>query len=909
MEFQNRPWHALSWEDALKSLGSSPEGLSDGEYSDRFTRFGPNKLPEAKRAGLFLVFLRQFKNPLIYILLAAAVVSIGVGAVGDAMFIFAVLLINSIIGTIQEWKAETSAEALKSIMRVMAHVRRNGGRREVDATQLVPGDIVLLESGAAVPADIRLLSTHTLRVDESLLTGESLPVRKDAETILSEGSTVADRINLLHAGTSVLDGRAVGVVCRTGSATEVGKIAESLALEAAKPPLVIRLEQLTRTIAFVITIGVAILSAVQLARGIPFVDIFLFAVALAVSAIPEGLPVAITVALAMGMQRMARRHVIIRLLPAVEGLGACTLIASDKTGTLTANQLTIKRVAGPQLEPVEVMGEGLDPCGAIVRAGEPVTDQSVRHRLERAALTGALCNEGEFRLEDGTPFKVGDAVDVAFLVFAAKLGHTQKALNAHYPQIGSIPFEPKHRFAASFNRHGDQVMAHVKGAAETVLGMCRDVDRDAIEAQHQALAEEGYRVLAVATGRVSEQLAKAKNPDSLKNLEILGLVGLIDPIRAGVPEALQACHRAGVQVRMITGDHPVTGRAIACQLGLVSGEPDVMTGSEIIQLASDEPRLHERISQAAVFARVEPAQKTDIVNALQKAGHFVAMTGDGVNDAPALKAANIGVAMGQAGTDVARGAADLILTDDNFASIVNGIEEGRIAYANVRKVTWLLISTGAAELVLFFLALGTGLPLPLDPVQLLWLNLVTNGFQDVALAFEKGEPGLLDRPPRPPDEPIFNRLMIEENVLSGAYMGLVAFGTFAWLFKYTTLTEFEASNILLLLMVLFENAQVFNCRSEFQSAFKVPLRANPLLIGAVILAQGVHITSMYIPGINDVLEIEPVSFETWAVLLGLASTLIVVMELYKRFRADSLTRGPSAHQGPEEGKPERCPLS
>lgn len=884
-------WHALSIEEALKGLKSTAEGLDDREVSRRQAQVGLNRLPEKKRAGLLLVFLRQFANPLISVLLIAGLVSAAIGAPNDAIFIFAVLLINAVIGTTQEWRAESSAEALKHVIRTVVKVRRNGRRQEVHAVQLVPGDVVFLESGDAVPADIRLLSAKAVQVDESLLTGESLPVAKEPDARVAGEAPLGERHTLLHAGTAVIDGRATGVVCRTGAQTEVGRIAESLAEESAEPPLVIRLERFTRAIAYVILAAVIVLSTVQVLRGVALVEIFLLAVALAVSAIPAGLPVAITVALSIATQRMARRHVIVRQLPAVEGLGACTLIASDKTGTLTANTLTSKRIALPGGPSLEVGGEGLQPEGTITVGGEPVTEHALQERLGRLIESGVLCNEGEFDVgEDGAIRHSGDAVDVAFLVLGAKRGVRRHALLREHPQIAAIPFESRRRFAASFHRHEGGVVAHVKGAAETVVHMCRDVEPDRVLSQEGSLAEDGYRVLAVASGTVAEQEAQAEDEAALKGLDLLGLVGIIDPIRLGVPEAVDRCRRAGIDVRMITGDHPATGRAIARRLGLRVGEGAVVTGSELAKLEEDSPTIDARIGQASVFARVEPAQKTMIVKALRRARHFVAVTGDGVNDAPALKAANIGVAMGVSGTDVARGAADLILTDDNFASIVNGVEEGRIAYSNVREVTWLLISTGAAEITLFFLALGTGLPLPLGAVQLLWLNLVTNGVQDVALAFEQGEAAMLDRPPRPTDQPIFDRLMIEQTVVSGAYMGVVAFGAFYWLMAHAGLNEFDARNLLLLLMVLFENVHLFNCRSEDRSFYQVPLRSNPLLIGAVVLAQGIHILAMYVPGVSGALQVQPVDPASWAVLLTMALSVLAVMEAYKRLRGRALWR-------------------
>ncbi|MDX1656632.1 MAG: HAD-IC family P-type ATPase, partial [Candidatus Competibacteraceae bacterium] len=648
-------------------------------------------------------------------------------------------------------------------------------------------------------------------------------------------------------------------------------------------PLVVRLNRFTRRIALVVLIAIVLLAVGQYLQGDPLIEIFFLAVALAVSAIPAGLPIAITVALSIATNRMARRNVIVRQLPAVEGLGSCTLIASDKTGTLTANVLTVRRLWLPQDGELAVSGEGYQPQGEITRDGRPVEDKT-RERLRELALTGALCNEGELRQEEGQFKPQGDAVDVALLVLARKLELEPAELAGQYPKLGEIPFESQRRFAAIFHDSDQGAMARVKGATETLLPMCEGVDRQSVERQLDRLAQGGYRVLALAGGPVERQGAEQADPQTLRGLRFLGLVGFIDPLRQGVKEAVEKCHRAGVDVRMITGDHPATGLAIARQLGIEDDPQQVITGQEMREIQQRDLALKEEVRHPRVFARVEPTQKTDLVKSLQRAGHTVAVTGDGVNDAPALKAADIGVAMGKSGTDVARNAADLILTDDNFASIVNGIEEGRIAYDNIRKVTWLLVSTGAAEVVLFFLAFLTGLPLPLTPVQLLWLNLITNGIQDKALAFEKGEPGALNRPPRPPNEPIFERVMIQETVVSGLWMGVVAFAFFYFLYREQGMSEFDARNGLLLLMVLFENIHALNCRSEHRSIFQVPLSANWLLIGAVVLAQGIHIGAMYIPWLSQVLEVQPVPLEAWAFLLGLALTLAVVVEIFKFIR-------------------------
>ena len=875
----DRPWHAMSADAALAALDTGPQGLTSAEATRRRARFGPNELPHAKGPSLAVIFVRQFKNPLIYLLLAAALVSVVTGHAGDAAFIFIVLLINAIVGTTQEYQAARSAAALDALVRQAAVVHRDGMRMSIDSADLVPGDIVDIESGVRVPADLRLLTANDLRIDESLLTGESLPVEKDARSRLDPETPLGDRATMVHAGSSVLAGRGTGVVVRTGHATELGQIAQALATtEAPPPPLLVRLARFTRALGIAIVAAIAVLAVIQLSQGTPLAAVFFFAVALAVSAIPEGMPVAISVALAIAARRMARVNVIVRGLPAVEGLGACTMIATDKTGTLTVNQLTAKTLWLSGIGTLTVEGQGYVANGHVLQDGAALAPDAAK-AARRLAEAGALCNEASWRAQPGEgPVYVGDTVDVAFLVLAAKLGIDPEALRAARPATAFIPFESERRFSAGFYQADGGLVAAVKGAAEVILPMCAGLDTAALSRTVTELASQGYRVIAVAAGRVA-----GSAPEDLRGLDFLGFVGLIDPVRPEVPDAIAKCRTAGVDVVMVTGDHPATALAIGRQLGMAHEREEVITGTDLAHLAGDPARFDAAVAKAKIFARVEPAQKLAIVQSLQRAGHFVAVTGDGVNDAPALQAADIGVAMGRSGTDVARSAGDLVLTDDNFASIVAGIEQGRAAYDNVRKVILQLVATGAAEIVIFFLAQFLGYPLPLVAVQLLWLNLVTNGIQDVALAFEAGEPGALTRPPRPPDQPIFDRRMIEATILSGAYMGGVSFAVFAWLIDSGWSVE-TARNVLLLLMVSFENAMVLSVRSETRSIFRVPFRANPFVVLAVVAAQGVHIAAMHIPGLSDVLQIAPVSLQTWATTAVLALSLIAVIEIYKYVR-------------------------
>lgn len=873
-------WHTLEPGAALAALKTGEAGLAEAEARQRLVRFGPNRLPAAPRPALWQIILKQFRNPLIYLLLVATLVSLFLDEFVDAGFILAVLVVNAAIGAAQEWKAERSAEALQAMLRTFTTVLRDGQQRRLESVELVPGDVVLLESGSRVPADIRLLAAHGVEVDESLLTGESTPVEKSATARYPRETPLAERRNMLFAGTSVLRGRARGAVCGTGSATEVGAIAHMLAAgPRARPALIRRMERFTAAIG-VVTVGViAALAAAQLVQGVPLREIFFLAVALAVSAIPEGLPVAITVALAVATQRMARRNAIVRQLPAVETLGSCTVIASDKTGTLTLNELTITRLYLPEEGTVD--SDAFLPA-ATVPGGDPERLARAQRRARALVETGMLCNEAI--VEDGAspePRYAGDTVDIAFLRLGQRFGLEPGALREAAPPMGAIPYEPQQRFAASFHRRQGQIVVHVKGAAETVLPMCGAIDRADLLRSADELAAEGFRVLAMARGAVpSLERALAPDGSGLGDLEFLGFVGLIDPLRPEAPEAVRRCVRAGIRVCMITGDHPETALAIARDLGLAERREEVVTGAELERLEAEPARFDRAVARARVFARVAPVQKLSIVRALQRSGHYVVVTGDGANDAPALGAAELGVAMGRGGTDVAREAAGIILADDNFASIVAGVEEGRIVYDNVRKVVYLLVSTGAAEIVLFLFALGFGLPFPLFPAQLLWLNLVTNGIQDVALAFEKGEADVLDRPPRPPRQRIFDPPMIAQVAVSGSAIGTLAALFFLHLLN-AGMSEFEARNLLLLLLVLFENFHVLNCRSERRSIGRVPIRNNPMLILAVLGAQGVHIGAMYVPGLSDALGVAPVDARQWAIIAALAASIVIVMEAYK----------------------------
>lgn len=876
--------HALGVQQVLEQLAVDLQGLSSDAATIRHAEFGDNTLPEPKPRHFFLIFLHQFVNPLIYILLVAAVVSILIGEYSDAGFITGVLLLNAIIGTIQEYSAQQSASALQQLVTHHAHVVRDGDTVELSAVDLVPGDIVLLESGDKVPADLRLVKTSGLEIDESLLTGESIPVRKSAETLIALDAVMADRSNCAYSGTLVTRGRATGVVIATGFSTQLGQIAEAvLESESVKPPLLIRMERFSMRISVLMMLMVVILAVISLTRGMPFTEMLLMAAALAVAAIPEGLPVAMTIALSISMRRMAKRNVIVRKLVTVEALGSCTYIATDKTGTLTVNEITITRLIDPEGNQFEVAGEDVR---LLSGNSESVILQSWLQQLGRVAV---LCNEAYIGRKNGEWMHRGDPVDIAFLVLAHKLGITRPGMTVQYPELSSIPYESLNQFSAALNRDDDNYLVSVKGAVEKILPMCdsmltstgkQPVNQLFIEQQAQQLAQQGYRVMALASGHVPHVLQRPLDGEQLHQLSFIALVGMIDPIRPHTQVAIAACHQAGIEVGMITGDHPLTAWAIGQQLGMTIKPDDVVTGQQVRHAEASTTEIDVLTRDARVFARVEPNQKLSIVQSLQRNGHFVAVTGDGANDAPALRAAQVGVAMGKGGTAVARETADMIITDDNFASIVAGIEEGRIAYGNVRKVILLLLTTGVSELILFTLALLAGLPLPLTAVQLLWLNLVTNGIQDVALAFEPGEGDELQRRPRPPKEPVFNRLMVERIFSVALVIGLTAFFTFQWLLSIGYSLE-AARNGVLLLMVLFENVHVFNSRSETRSIFSLNPWRNPFLLFGTLGAQMIHIAAMYTPGIREILDVQPIGLQDWLTYLQLALVAVLVSELHK----------------------------
>ncbi len=875
---QQMLWHTMTVSEVATILKANPKGLAMSQIEQLRAHFGSNTLPEPRPKPVWKIFVDQFLNPLIYVLIGAAIISLVVGEHGDAIFIAAIVIINAALGTWQESKAQASAEALRGMVVPQARVRREGKVYMIPAADLVPGDVVLLEAGAKVPTDIRLFESLNLKAEEALLTGESLPVEKTTDTIPEQdGAAIGDRKNMVFAATTILLGSGQGYVASTGKHTEIGKIADALSgAIQEKPPLIRRMDEFSKKISIAVIVVCALLAAVGIYKGMEAFEIFLFVIAVGVSAIPEGLPIALTVALSVGTGRMARRQVIVRRLPAVEGLGSCTLIASDKTGTLTRDEQTLQKIGIPGISPFLISGNGYHGEGEVTQHGKSID----RHHPQIANLMEAalISNDGILRRNAGGWEHSGDAIDVAIRAVAYKLNAVPLDFIEDCQMVQKVPYDSERKYSGAFYRppQEQQLYFSIKGAVEVVCQVLRDEQRAGAQAMADELSAEGFRVLAIAKGVANNTVL-----EQLDNLDLLGLVAFIDPVRDEVPDAIDTCHRAGITVKMVTGDHPLTALTIARQLHIARNSQDIITGPQLLEIEQKRPQeLAKVIHDKNVFARVSPLQKQMIVEKSKEAGDFIAVTGDGANDAPALKSAHIGVAMG-GGTDLTKDTASIIITDNNFVSIVAGVEEGRITYNNLRNIIYLLLSTGLAEILLVSVPLFIGMPLPLIAVQLLWLNLVTNGIQDVALAFERGHDKVMHRQPRSPNESIFDRRMLEQMGLAAFTMTALTFGLWYYLVEIKQEDMLIARSEVMMLFVLLQNFHLLNCRSERMSFFRIPLRTNPFLVIAILLAQGVHIAASYTPALAEILNITPVPAEDWLMLLVLASSILGVMELYK----------------------------
>jgi Ca2+-transporting ATPase len=890
-------WHSVEVSEVEARLETGRNGLSSDRVADLRKEFGRNEIEQEPPTSVLALLLNQFKSPLIYILLVAAVVTLVLGEFVDAGVIAAVLALNAVVGFTQERRAETAVRELSRLVSPRARVVRDGREREVDSVDLVPGDLVLLESGARVPADLRLFSATTLSIDESLLTGESVPVDKHVEPV-PEDTTVANRRNMAHTGTVVSRGRGKGYVVATGAHTELGSIAESLRTEAPAPtPLQQRMGRFATLVSVIVVVAAVAGFGIGIAMGQGAAEMFMVAVALAVSAVPEGLPIALTITLTVGVRRMVQRNAIIRNLPAVETLGSTTVIGSDKTGTLTQNRMTVERIW--------TLDSDVFPDGGSSMLADALDSESLR----RAAIAGVLANEAEFRRVDGEIETSGDPTETALLVAAERLGLEPANLRGEFASIAEIPFEPERQFSASVRAESDREVVYVKGAPERILGMCIGamehgqvvpLDRDHVLEVVAQMAARGLRVLAMAY-RMSEPGQSLDVDHEPGELCFLGLVGMMDPPRPEVRDAIVGCQAAGMRVLMITGDHAATARSIALELGLVDrDDARVLTGADLDQM--DDETLEAQIATVSVYARVTPEQKLRVVRALQARGEVVAVTGDGVNDAPALKAAEIGIAMGKSGTDVARAASDMVLADDNFVSIVAAVEEGRITFDNIRKVTFFLVSTGAAEILTILATLLMGWPIPYVAAQILWLNLVTNGVQDIALAFEPGDREVLARPPRQRGEGVLSKLLWTRTLIAGAVMGVGTLLMFHWELEQGGSVE-RARTVALTTMVLFQVFHVGNARSEKESAFVRSPFSNPILFLATTAAFIIHVGALYLPATQFVLRVEPIAdLETWLRMIAIASSIIAAVEFHKLF---TRLRDDEPHRAPEVARSER----
>lgn len=880
-------WHGLTAQQALDTQHSSTSGLSQEEVELRLQRHGPNCLPPPKRRGPLLLLLYQFHNVLLYMMMAAALVTALLGHWVDTAVILAAVLINVVIGFIQEGKAENALDAIRNLLSPHALVMRGGERREIDADQLVPGDIVLLVSGDKVPADLRLISVKNLLVEEAALTGESLPVEKSLARCQADVA-LGDRRCMAYSGTLVASGQASGVVVATGADTELGRIGAMLQqVQAMTTPLLRQIEQFSRWLALAILIfALATFALGTFWHGQDPAEMFMMVVALTAAAIPEGLPALMTVILALGVQRMAARNAIVRRLPAVETLGSVTVICSDKTGTLTRNEMTVQRLVSAS-RVLDVSGVGYAPTGAFHLDGALVEPDAALLEIARAAT---LCNDAQLQQDAAGSWRLqGDPTEGALHTLALKAGLDIPTLNLQLPRSDSIPFESEHRFMASLHHdHQGHGVIYLKGAPERLLEMCSEqrdadgsvqpLDADYWRRQATDLAARGLRLLAIASRTTSASQRSLNFADVEQGMTLLALVGIIDPPREEAIAAVAECQRAGIRVKMITGDHAETARAIGAQLGIGIGMP-AMTGAELELL--DERSLREVLPGIEVFARASPEHKLRLVQAMQASGDVVAMTGDGVNDAPALKRADVGVAMGDKGTEAAKEAAEVVLADDNFASIAGAVREGRAIYDNLKKFILFALPTNGGQALIVIAAILFQLTLPLTPAQVLWINMVTSVTLGLALAFEPAESGLMERPPRAPDEPLLSGLFVWRVLLVSVLMAGAGIGLFLWEMQRGNSLE-SARTIAVNAVVMCEVFYLINSRRIFASVLSLDglfgSRAVLLAISACLVLQALY---TYAPPMQAVFGSVGMSPNEWLRVLLAGLALFSVAELEK----------------------------
>ena len=869
----NSHWYQMTRDELFTKLKTDENGLTHKEANQRLEKYGKNELPKKKKDSVLKIFFNEFKNPILILLLVAVIASLIGNEPIEALAIILIVLVDVSMGTYQENKANNTADALSKLVTVKTKVLRNGKEIVIDSADVVVGDFVFLESGDKISADLRVIEAHNFTVDESILTGESLAVNKHADPIKDDKLAISDQKNMLFSGTSVVTGRAKAIVVATALKTELGKIADTINnTKEELSPLTIRVNKLSSQISILVIVVALLITVLLVSKGMPYNEIFLSVVALAVSAMPEGLPLALTMALTIASNHMAKKQVVAKKLYSVESLGSCTVIASDKTGTLTVNEQTAKKILLPNGLEYDISGVGYEIEGTIT--GEKL------NLAQELALLGTINNEATLTDEE----RFGDSIDIAFLV----LGKKAKVKTDDIKIIDSIPYESENKYSAVFYEKNGETYCTIKGSLEKVLEFCGDSNLVSkhnvkkLNEQNEGLAKDGLRVITLANGKIKKKDSYTES--DIKDLTFMGMVGFIDPIRKEVVASIKQCRSAGIKVLMITGDHPLTAYAIAKDLKLTSSYDRVTTGVEVDEyLAKGEEAFDEFVKDKVVFTRVTPLQKLEIVESLKRQGEFVAVTGDGVNDAPALRTANIGIAMGS-GTDIARETANMIVLDDNFKSIVAGILEGRVAYANVRKIIFFLVSCGLAEVLFFCLAILFDMEMPLVAIQILWLNVVTDGIQDFALSFERAENDIMKEKPRDPKESLFDKTILEEIIVAGTIIGLIVFAVWYYLIKVAHMDVLTARGYIMALMVFIQNIHVFNCRSEHASAFKVPLKNNKLIVFGVIASVLLQIIVMNVDVLSTLLQTVVVPFSSMIGLFAIASIVLVLMELYKKIR-------------------------
>ena len=881
------PWHTLSPADTAQALQTGEQGLSDAQARERLATYGPNRLAPPQRRGPLLRFFMQFHNILLYVMLGAACITALLGHWVDTGVLLMAVVINAVIGFIQEGKAESALDAIRAMLSPHAMVLRAGQRREIAAAALVPGDRVLLASGDRVPADLRLVAVKELRVDEAALTGESLASEKSTDTIALD-APLGDREGMAYSGTLVVSGQATGIVVATASATELGKINQMLSgIQSLTTPLLRQVDRFGRVLALVI-LGISALTFVlgTWVRGHPPSEMFMMVVALAAAAIPEGLPAIMTVTLALGVQRMARRHAIIRRLPAVEALGSVTVICSDKTGTLTRNEMTVQRVvcAGHVFD---VGGVGYAPVGDCSIDGR-IIDIAHYPALALAVRAGVLCNDARLNEEDGLWSVVDDPTEGALLVLGGKTGFTQAQGEQAWPRLDSIPFESEHRFMATWHRddNGDAWM-FAKGAPERILDMCsaqqahhgeHPLDVDFWRRMATDTAAQGLRLLALACKRAAPAGGSLAFADMETGFTLLALVGIIDPPREEAMRAVGECHHAGIRVKMITGDHVETARAIGAQLAIGVGKPAI-TGAEVAMM--DDAALRRVAMEVDVFARASPEHKLRLVKALQDDGQVVAMTGDGVNDAPALKRADVGVAMGMKGTEAAKEASDMVLADDNFATIASAVREGRAVYDNIQKFVLFMLPTNGGEALVVIAAILFELALPLTAAQVLWINMVTSSTLGLALAFEPAERGIMSRQPRPPGEALLSGFFVWRVLMVSLLMMTGALGLFLWELQAGTSLE-TARTMAVNAVVVAEMFYLLNSRFILAPVLsRQGLTGNRVILLALLACIPLQIAFTHAPLLQSIFDSTALTLLEWAKVLGAGLLVFCVAELEK----------------------------